>query len=113
MNLSRRGFLKSSLVICAAPLVVRAESLMSVWTPPKALILPKTTGQIWNLGPNMEGGYMYSAELSRVLRESIRPLSHVVNDEVMDGPAFAIMSLNSQTTGIPTLKRIGYENIKA
>lgn len=42
MELSRRGFLKASGIILAAPAIVRAESLMKIWTPPKDIILPQS-----------------------------------------------------------------------
>lgn len=38
--MNRRGFLTGILALGAAPAIVRAESLMKIWTPPKELILP-------------------------------------------------------------------------
>ena len=40
MTITRRGFLKSILAIGAAPAIVRAESLMKIWTPPQELYAP-------------------------------------------------------------------------
>jgi len=33
--MNRRGFLKTSGFIIAAPAIVRAENIMKIWTPPK------------------------------------------------------------------------------
>jgi len=58
MNLSRRGFLKLTGVVLAAPAIVRAESLMKIWTPPKDIILPE---QFLNIGlDNLVAGQLYT-----------------------------------------------------
>jgi len=58
MNLSRRGFLKLTGVVLAAPAIVRAESLMKIWTPPKDIILPE---QFLNIGlDNLVRGAEYT-----------------------------------------------------
>lgn len=42
MLLTRRGFLKTCLALGAAPVIVRAESLMKLWVPQQELIVPIT-----------------------------------------------------------------------
>ncbi len=48
--MNRRGFIKASLLVCAAPLIVRAGSLMSI--APRGILLPNGdyyTGGIINV----------------------------------------------------------------
>lgn len=59
MNISRRGFLKSCLALAAAPAVIRAESLMKIWTPPQEVWVPPTfTGEQATLD-------LYGAQIER------------------------------------------------
>ena len=46
MTITRRGFMKSILALGAAPAICWAESLMKIWTPPQALILPTYEGAV-------------------------------------------------------------------
>lgn len=49
MTITRRGFLKSILALGAAPAIVKAESLMRIWTPPQELYAPAAESfQLWN-----------------------------------------------------------------
>lgn len=49
MTITRRGFLKSILALGAAPAIVKAESLMKIWTPPQDIYVPAPESfQLWN-----------------------------------------------------------------
>lgn len=39
-DLNRRSFIAAVLGACAAPAIVRAASLMPIWTPPQEIALP-------------------------------------------------------------------------
>lgn len=47
--MNRRGFLQAMLAACAAPAIVRADSLMKIVTPKSDIILPNTA-DFYNLG---------------------------------------------------------------
>jgi hypothetical protein len=53
--MNRREFLTGLLALGAAPAIVRAESLMKIWTPPQDIILPTLDITV----PNMAAGESY------------------------------------------------------
>jgi hypothetical protein len=55
--MNRRGFLGSILALGAAPAIVRAESLMSLWTPP-ALVWEMSPGDVLTF-EGVEGRFLF------------------------------------------------------
>lgn len=51
--MNRRGFLQSCLALAAAPAIVRAESIMRIWTPPQEIVLPHL--EFWGAQIEMGG----------------------------------------------------------
>lgn len=62
--MSRRGFLGGLL---AAPAIVRAESLMKIWVPPKEVLVPQDPRRYLAKNRNFAHNYGVQGEISRIL----------------------------------------------
>lgn len=83
MAVSRRSFISSLGIILCAPSIIRTPGLLM---PVKRVIVPVTS--LWSI--NNLKGYMYSLELSDILRTEISPLAEfraIANADVLTYPA--------------------------
>lgn len=80
---NRRSFMAAMLGACAAPAIVRAESLMPIWTPAEQILLPDKEIEI------------YSAEWLDVLKGERS--SGASTREINEGKAVALKGRDGAT----------------